>query len=105
MGKVVEWGLVDNVKNICGKCGKVTDEGKTNGCCKDNIKLVKNNADQRNATLAFQMVHFVAVEMPASFIEISPIDFTSVTTSNPTSHAPPLHQGIPIFILNCLYLI
>ncbi len=105
MGKVVDWGLAGNIKNTCGKCGKVKVEGKDNGCCKDKVKLVKNIADQRNAELAFQMIHGIAVQMPSSFIEMPSIDFTSVTVENPVSHAPPPHQGVPIYILNCIYLI
>jgi len=105
MGKVVELGLVSNVKNNCGKCGKVIVEGKDNDCCKDKVKLLKNMADQRNAELAFQMIHCIAVEMPVSFIEIPPINFTSVTVDYPLSHAPPLHHGVPLYILNCIYLI
>ena len=105
MGKVIEWKFVSNIKNTCGNCGKVKVDGKDNGCCKDKVKLVRNNADQRNAELAFQMIHFMAIEMPLSFIEISPIDFTTVTVKNPTSHAPPMHRGVPIYMLNCLYLI
>ena len=105
MGEISDWGFGGNSNNTCRKCGMKEIDGKDNGCCKDKVKLVKNNADQKNAKSVIQMGHLIAVEMHVSYIKMPPIDFSFVTEENPVCHSPPRSVGVAVYIRNCVFLI
>jgi len=105
MGKLADWGLGHNKSKTCGKCGMVKSEEKDNGCCKDEHKFVKNETDQKIAEAGFQMMQLASATLPASFLEIPDLYFSSVTEETPISHAPPRSGGIAVYILNRTFLI
>ena len=105
MGKLADWGIGHKESKTCGKCGMEKSIKKSNGCCKDEKKFVKNNSDQKAAESAFQIAQSIAVALPVSFIEIPAVDISSVTEENPSSHAPPRNSGIAVYIRNCVFRI
>ncbi len=105
MGKLAEWGVGHKESSSCGKCGMEQSIKKGNGCCKDENKFIKNNADQKSAEAAFQNFQSVAVALPVSFIELPAVNIFSVTEENTSSHAPPQDSGVAIYIRNCVFRI
>lgn len=83
----IEWGEADSEQ--CGKCGMtITD---SDGCCKDEIKLMKLKVDQ--TTAKFVQNHFFAPAIPAiAFSYLLPIPITDFTTEEPVAHGPPLSE-------------
>jgi hypothetical protein len=102
MGKMVDWGFGHNDSKKCSKCGM---EEKTDGCCKDEQKFIKNVTDQKVAEAGFQITLLPATALPASVIEIPSNNFPSVTEENSISHAPPRSNGVAVYILNRTFLI
>jgi hypothetical protein len=105
MGKLADWGLGHNESDTCSKCGMEQSKGKDNGCCKDEHKFIKNDADQKKAETSFQLMQLTSVVIPSGFIEIPAAEFIAVTEENPVSHAPPRNYGIAVYLRNCVFLI
>lgn len=105
MGKLADWGLGHKSSEKCSKCGMVKKNKKGNDCCKDEHKFLKNDADQKTAETVSRLITVLWVAVPASFVEMSFNDFTSLTVENPASNAPPRSMGTAIYIRNCTFLI
>jgi hypothetical protein len=105
MGKMADWGFGHNDSKTCSGCGMEKSKTENNGCCKDEHTFLKNNTDQKIAEAAFELAQVMAVALPASFIEMAPGDFHSVTEENPVSHAPPRSCGVAVYIRNRVFLI
>lgn len=105
MGKLADWGLVSNESKTCGKCGMEKSAKKSNGCCKDEHKFVKNDTDQKVTETAFQMAHAIALALPVSFFEIPATELKTLSEQTPTSNAPPKSNGVAVYIRNCVFLI
>ena len=105
MGKLADWSLGHNKSKTCSKCGMRKSDEKSNGCCKDEHKFIKNITDQKITEAGFQLIQLISAAIPVSFIEIPRTDFPSVTEGNPISHAPPRSSGIAVYIRNCVFLI
>lgn len=100
MGKLADWSVGHNDSKTCSKCGMEKGVKMTNGCCNDEQKFFKSDADQKISESTFQALQLIAVALPASLIELAVNNFPSVTEQNPTSHAPPRSNGIAIYIRN-----
>jgi hypothetical protein len=105
MGKVADWGFEQNDSKTCSKCGMEQIAKKLTGCCKDENKFIKNNADQKYSETAFQMAPLSMVAIPVSFVEIPSVNLPSLTEENPITHAPPRNSGVAVYIRNCVFRI
>ena len=105
MGKVADWGFGQNDSKTCSKCGMEQTAKKSTGCCKDENKFIKNNADQKYAEAVFQMAPLTTLAIPVSFVEIPSVDLPSLTEENPISHAPPRSSSVAVYITNCNFRI
>lgn len=105
MGKLADWGLGHNKSDTCRKCGMEKSKAKDSGCCKDEHKFIKNDADQKTAEAGLQLMQVIAASLPLSFIEIPSNDFLTVAKENPISHAPPRTGDKAVYIRNCVFLI
>lgn len=104
MGKLADWGLSHNDSKTCSKCGMEQSE-KADGCCKDEQKFLKNNADQKNVELLFQLNQAMAITLPVSFFIMPAVNFPAEIHNIPVSHAPPRCAIVAIYIRNCVFLI
>jgi hypothetical protein len=104
MGKLSDWGLNHNDSKTCRKCGMEQSE-KANGCCKDEQKFIKNNADQKNVEVLFQINQAMSIALPVSFFVMPSDNFLAETLSIPVSHAPPRCAVVAVYIRNCVFLI
>ncbi|MEO6733661.1 MAG: hypothetical protein ABIN01_20730 [Ferruginibacter sp.] len=104
MGKISDWGLGHNESTECGNCGMKKTK-KNNGCCKDEQKYIKNHTDQKVTETYFQVPEITSIELPHSRFEITRPCFITTKGQHATSHAPPLPNGLAIYIRNCIFRI
>jgi hypothetical protein len=105
MGKLAGWEFGNESSKTCGKCGMEKSDKKDNGCCKDEHKYIKNEADQKTAGSVFQLIELSAATHPVSFIELTDDVLLSITEENPVSNAPPLNGTVAVYIRNCSFII
>lgn len=105
MGKLADWTLSDSKSKSCPKCGMEKSNKADNGCCRDEHKFLKDDSAKKLAETNVQMLQFLSLAVPASFIELPAIDFPSVTEENPISHSPPRTHGVAIYIFKRSFLI
>jgi len=101
MDKLINWSLLKGEGDKCGKCGMEKD----GGCCKDEDKVIKNNADQNIAESAVQSIQVLSTAALFAFINTSENRFSSFIERHPICHAPPLINAREIYILNCVFRI
>ena len=101
MDKLVKWSLSGKKGNTCDNCGMEKD----GGCCKDENKFVKNNADQRAADSFIQAVQIEAAILPSAFIVGNETLPFSQLKENPLSLSPPALNGNNVYIINCVFRI
>ena len=95
----VKFSFSENVHNHAVKSNDKSD------CCKEKyqyFKLKDNYVPSHDTNSPLQFV----VQIPAIFHSYEPVLFVSpkINLSNP-SNAPPLYNGVSLFIANCTYLI
>jgi len=88
MDRLASTQLFGKETKVCGKCGMHIDQ--SHGCCRDEVKVVKMDDDQR---LAFSFVAAIqAPALPAPDYSDYFADFfpDALPPKNLTSHSPPL---------------
>ena len=105
MGKLADWGLVQNHSKTCGGCGMEKSDENDKGCCKDELQFIKNTSDQKAPEATSLLLQSISVALPVSFFEIPGNQYSSVTVDYPISHAPPLIDDIAVYLRNCVFLI
>jgi hypothetical protein len=86
---------------VCGKCGMHTDDA--NGCCHDEVKIIKLQDDQQVSNIHFQFSSFIALA------DIVQPDFTEqlfcgISYSSGNNHSPPLNKQ-DTYLVNCVFRI
>jgi ribosome-associated translation inhibitor RaiA len=91
--------LVQETKEKC------SNSDAMKGCCKTKFKSlkVKDNHIAGNCAVHF-IKQFTDLNLPTTEFEIKVALNKPAVVAN-ASHAPPLHRGVPIYILNCTYRI
>lgn len=102
MGKLTDFGLTKNTSKICSKCGM---EETGNGCCRHEVKFVKNDSDQKAAEPIFQFIQLISIVPHPFFKEAPSYNFPALTLVSPINHEPPRDSGIAFYIRNCVFLI
>ena len=99
MNKLDSIQLGDNSSEECGKCGMhVEDSG---GCCKDDVKLVKMQADQAFAKVLSADFSFYTV-WPVPIDHYSAPLQNSIQEEYPLAHGPPLSEQ-DTYLKNCVF--
>ena len=96
MGKLMSWDLAVESKNKCGTCGMEKSGHKS--CCHDEHKQLKVENDQRLTESSSQVLSISTQEVALQYAELPEICSSSQIVDNPTSHAPPRMNGVPLFI-------
>lgn len=105
MGKLADWELGQNKSKSCGFCGMEKGDEKDNGCCKDEQKFIKNDADQKFVESTSYLFKVLAPAELSVYPALSFFQTASVTEQNPVSNAPPRSKGLAIYIRNRTFLI
>ena len=96
----VEIGAADSEK--CGKCGMHTED--SDGCCRDEVKVVKLQQDEQLAKLLMPSLTLALVEMPLS--QHLALPFQNFIQAQLLDHPdPPLRSGQPVYLSNCVFRI
>lgn len=89
--------------DTCGRCGMHTDEA--NGCCHDEITVIKITDDQQASQLITFSTGLIAVPVstPSAFLT-SPFENNSAADHFP-DHPPPLLKGQETYLQHCVFRI
>jgi hypothetical protein len=87
----------------CGKCGM--DMHKAHGCCRDEVKIVKMDNDQKlNPAISFELP-------PLELLSVLTSEFIVTSFHNVAgqrhyqNHSPPLITEEDIYLQNCVFRI
>jgi hypothetical protein len=87
MNRLASTQFFSTEKKVCGKCGMHT--GRSHGCCRDEVKVVKLTIDQLSAkTLTITQTPVIPVQHISDFLAV-PVPCTAVP-EKATGPAPPL---------------
>ena len=103
MNKLTSTELFTSDAGECGKCGMSIDE--SNGCCHDELKIVKMNDDQKvTAAFSFELLPLnTLVYTPSEFIAAS---FYSLPGKRHfLNHSPPLLSAQDTYLQNNVFRI
>jgi len=100
MNKFHSWELGASEKDSCEKCGMTTK--KSNGCCHDEVKVMKLQQDQVSAATAVYL--FSAPAIPVSFVsEFLLLVTKAVSIQEDRIHGPPLINKQDTYLNNCVF--
>lgn len=93
-------------KEGCKHCGKSKSSGCSKDCCKDKIKILKTEKDQK-AENAFNSFLQLSGLLPITKISVHIfLDYApSATVSIPWSNGPPRSSRTPFYIFACIFRI
>jgi hypothetical protein len=88
MNRLASIHLFETSVDVCGRCGMDTHE--SNGCCRDEVKVVKLEQDQNETTIASYNIPSleVVVSIPSDFIVTSSYNIDEQRHFH--NHSPPL---------------
>ena len=103
MNRLASTQLFATEVKVCGKCGM--DTHKSNGCCRDEVKIIKMEVDQKVAShISFELPALEAlVQTPSEFITASFIN--AGETRHYLNHSPPLLTEQDTYLQNCVFRI
>lgn len=106
MGEVVDWEVAKEDSGHCDNCGMDKNQSTKNGCCKDELKKVKTDDSGKLTESAYKsLVLSPAFLAPSLSYEFTAASYPSILEENPRSNAPPRSKPVPVYVLNCSYLI
>ena len=84
----------------CSKCGMEIET--SNGCCKDDVKIIKLQQDQTPAQFVAVDFFLTPAQLPQSgFLNIE--DYRGVILPEQKAHAPPLLNYQYTYLTNCVF--
>ncbi len=102
MGRLDSVKLFATKSNLCSSCGM--HSGKVNGCCGDEVKIIRLQDDQNKAHASYSVQGIDAVAIiPSEFIIASFYNADGVLHSD--DHSPPLLTGQDTYLQNCVFRI
>jgi hypothetical protein len=94
--------LYETSTEVCGRCGMHTDD--SNGCCHDEVKIVKLNDDHNISQLIYEIKG--PESLPVNFSDlISSVHIQKVQKNDFQNHSPPLLSGPDTYLQNCVFRI
>lgn len=103
MDRLDSMQLFASETEICGNCGMHT--GESNGCCRDEVKIIKMEVDQKTASdILFELPALeVTGHLPSQFIA-APFCIAEETAHH-KNHSPPLLTRQDTYLQNCVFRI
>jgi hypothetical protein len=103
MDRLDSMQLFASETKVCSKCGMHT--GDSNGCCRDEVKIIKMEVDQKTASdISFELPALdVSGHLPSQFIAASFINVEE--TRHYKNHSPPLLTEQDTYLQNCVFRI
>jgi hypothetical protein len=101
-GKLKSADIVFAEQEVKEKCGKGDEKS---GCCKTEYKSLKvKDSHIAAGDISTPVKHFTDLHLFAPSFEVRALANQPLVVAN-TSHAPPLHHGIPVYLFYCVYRI
>ncbi|MEO6556116.1 MAG: hypothetical protein ABIN92_01270 [Ferruginibacter sp.] len=98
--KSISLTLADDGKAECNK-----GDSNTDGCCKNKFQYFKVKDNHVTAAQVIMPAQFSAV-LDTCFLSFQGIAFCIQETKfTHQSHAPPLYNGVPVYLSNCVFVI
>jgi hypothetical protein len=105
MGKLSSWSLIDHERKNCVQCGMVKKTPASRcmaakmDCCRDEHKQINTVQDQKLSPSEFFKYNnlFQAVALNEPYVQSAQI--FSISVEHPNTHAPPLFDKLPLFVL------
>jgi hypothetical protein len=101
MDKLINWGVVNSESVKCENCGMEKD----GGCCKDELRFVKNNSDQTIVGTSSQLSQPLIIDVPLTCTHLSEKYFSSIIEKYTFQHPSPGDSRVDILIRNCIFRI
>ena len=104
MDRLASAELFETESKACAICGMDIHKS-SNGCCRDEVKLVKMEADQKAAFhLSFELPAWEAlVQEPSAFLIASTVK--AGEQRHYLNHSPPLLTAQDTYLQNCVFRI
>jgi len=102
MNRVDSAELYSTSSDICGKCGMHTDD--SNGCCHDEVKVVKLNDDHNISQFNFELKSPEILPVNHHNL-ISGLNIELVEQNDYQNHSPPLLSQQDTYLQNCVFRI
>jgi hypothetical protein len=103
MDKLASAELFATKGKKCGKCGM--NMHKAHGCCRDEVKIVKMEDDQKVSPLvSFELPPLEQLPVLTSEF-ITPSSYTVPEQNDYQNHSPPLLTGPDTYLQNCVFRI
>jgi hypothetical protein len=105
MGKLASWGLIDHETMNCARCGMVKKTSSSQsmlakmGCCRDEHKQIKTDKDQKLFPSEFFKYNNLTQAFAQNEAAVQNIRAVSVSIEYSNTHAPPLVNNLPLFIV------
>ncbi len=85
------------------KCGK--GDSKSDDCCKNKYQFFKVEDNHVSAAKTILQGSFVSI-LDTQFPALQDVSFSCIKENTSyQSNAPPLHNGVPVYLSNCVFLI
>ncbi len=103
MHRLDSWELFATETKECSRCGMETH--KSNGCCRDEVKIVKMEVDQKVANpVSFEFPSLdILAGISSEFIRAPFVNSTE--QRHHQNHSPPLLTEQDTYLLNCVFRI
>src|SRR5688572_30844544 len=106
MGKLVEWGLGHRKSETCSKCGMDKSEESSNDCCKDELKQIRIEQEQKKTeTIAATGWMRGINAIPVTTLDSYLCSGFLTTGQHNFLHGPPGKRGIAIYVFHCVFRI
>lgn len=106
MGEVVNWEATKADADHCENCGMDKNQSTKNGCCKDEFKKIKTDDSGKLVEGTFSTtIVSAALPAPSLSYQFTAGSYPSISEEDPKSNAPPRSKPVPVYVLNCTYLI
>jgi hypothetical protein len=104
-GRLVEWKLLTNSPEKCGGCG-MKNTVKRGGCCKNELKQIKIEKDQRATELSPGVQPVAFAVLPVVWLEAgNPRGLSLITSKEPFSNHISPGKNVKIYIRNRVFRI
>jgi hypothetical protein len=100
MNKFHSWELGASDEDSCNKCGMNTS--KSNGCCRDEVKVVKLEQDSVKAFAIAYQVALPAIISPIPSYFLLPVQGQTISNDH-RINGPPIQSKQDTYLYNCVF--
>ena len=100
MNKFHSWEIGTADEDSCNKCGMNTS--KSNGCCRDEVKVVKLQQDSVKAFAVAYQIDLPIIDAPLPSYFLVPVQGQTISFDHQI-HGPPLLSKQDTYLNNCVF--